>query len=138
MSDDTQVPNVRPGATAGLPDDSGEFPVLTPRDAGASSVSVAGQMQDGDDPADFTVDEVTDHLDRASDDERARVLTAEGEGKARKGVLGDDAAPSGTDSGPADGDPTPDESGPQNASQGDTDVHHVHAADSASATEAAH
>lgn len=49
------------------------------------------KMQTGDDPADFTVDQVNAHLATAEDDERDRVLAAERDtdagGKARKGVL---------------------------------------------------
>lgn len=40
-------------------------------------------------PADHTVSEVNKYLDRADDDERARVLAAERDGQARKGILGD-------------------------------------------------
>lgn len=39
------------------------------------------------DPATKTVDEVNKHLAKADDDERARVLTAERDGQARKGIL---------------------------------------------------
>jgi hypothetical protein len=42
------------------------------------------------DPADHTVAEVNAHLEKADDDERARVLAAERDGKARTGVLGSD------------------------------------------------
>src|SRR5262245_44890987 len=39
------------------------------------------------DPADHTVNEVLAYLENASDEERARVLEAESNGKARKGIL---------------------------------------------------
>lgn len=42
------------------------------------------------DPADHTVAQVVAHLERADDEERARVLAAERAGKARAGVLGND------------------------------------------------
>lgn len=42
------------------------------------------------DPAEHTVAEVNDYLDRADDDERERVLALERDGQARKGVLGSD------------------------------------------------
>lgn len=45
-------------------------------------------MQAGDDPADFTVEQVQAHLASTDDDERARVLAAETGGKGRKGVTG--------------------------------------------------
>lgn len=41
-------------------------------------------------PADRTVGEVLAHLAEADDEERDRVLDLEREGKARKGVLGDE------------------------------------------------
>lgn len=51
--------------------------------------SDAGGMRDGDDPANFTISQVTAHLDQASDTERTRVLDAERAGKNRKGIVGD-------------------------------------------------
>lgn len=39
------------------------------------------------DPADHTVAEVNDYLEDADDDERARVIAAERDGQARKGIL---------------------------------------------------
>lgn len=42
------------------------------------------------DPANFTVYEVNAYLAEASPEERERVLQAEREGKARKGILGED------------------------------------------------
>lgn len=39
------------------------------------------------DPAEHGVDEVNDHLAAADQDERERVLQAESEGKARRGIL---------------------------------------------------
>ena len=42
------------------------------------------------DPADHTVDEVKEYLDGADDAERERVLAAEADGKARKGLLPDE------------------------------------------------
>jgi hypothetical protein len=49
------------------------------------------EMQAGDDPADFTVDEVIEFMSKpdTTDEERERILEAEGEGKARTGILGD-------------------------------------------------
>lgn len=44
-------------------------------------------MSAGDDPADYTVDQVNAHLASADDQERERVLAAERDGEARKGVL---------------------------------------------------
>ncbi|WP_344341445.1 hypothetical protein, partial [Kitasatospora putterlickiae] len=52
------------------------------------------------DPAEHTVPEVLDHLADADEDETARVLAAELDGLARKGVLGA-AAPAGGDGGAA-------------------------------------
>lgn len=45
------------------------------------------------DPSNYTVDEVNDYLksDTTTDEERARVLQAERDGQARKGILGDEA-----------------------------------------------
>lgn len=47
-------------------------------------------MQDGDDPGDFTVDEVVAYLSQPdlSDEERDRVLEVEADGQARVGILG--------------------------------------------------
>ena len=45
-------------------------------------------MQEGDDPADFTVDQVNAYLEEADEDEVDRVLEAERQGEARKGILG--------------------------------------------------
>lgn len=45
-------------------------------------------MGEGDDPADFTVDQVNAYLEEASEEEVDRVLDAEREGEARKGILG--------------------------------------------------
>jgi hypothetical protein len=45
------------------------------------------KMQDGDDPADFTVPQVNAHLQTADEDERERVIEAEEDGEARKGIL---------------------------------------------------
>ena len=44
-------------------------------------------MKTGDDPKDFTVDQVNAHLSSADDDERGRVLQAERDGEGRKGIL---------------------------------------------------
>ncbi|NKV28219.1 hypothetical protein GS921_00285 [Rhodococcus hoagii] len=51
--------------------------------------SPARPVGDGDDfdPADFDVDEVNAYLDGADAAERERVLQAEADGKARKGIL---------------------------------------------------
>lgn len=43
------------------------------------------------DPANYTVDEVNTYLAEASPEERDRVLQAEREGKARKGILGEES-----------------------------------------------
>lgn len=54
------------------------------------------RMEAGDNPGDFTVDQVNDYLQRtegAGSEEHTRVLAAEREGQARKGILGDDATP---------------------------------------------
>lgn len=56
-----------------------------------------GTMVAGDDPADYTVDQVTDFLKGADDDERRRVLEAEQDGQARKGIL---EGPQATQDGP--------------------------------------
>lgn len=45
-------------------------------------------MGEGDDPADFTVDQVNAYLENAEEDEVERVLEAERDGEARKGILG--------------------------------------------------
>lgn len=42
------------------------------------------------DPSNYDVAEVNKYLAEANDDEKARVLQAERDGKARKGILGDD------------------------------------------------
>lgn len=42
------------------------------------------------DPGEHTVEEVQEYLANATDDERARVLAAEAEGKARKSLVGDE------------------------------------------------
>lgn len=42
------------------------------------------------DPSNYTVDEVNAYLSEASPEERERVLAAEREGKARKGILGEE------------------------------------------------
>ena len=39
------------------------------------------------DPADFTIEQVVEYLELASDEERAKVIDAEKAGKARKGIL---------------------------------------------------
>ena len=44
-------------------------------------------MQVGDDPADYKVEQVVEHLATAEPEERQRVLAAEAKGKARKGIL---------------------------------------------------
>lgn len=69
------------------------------------------KMKAGDDPADFTVDQVNAYLATADDDEKTRVLAAEQEGEARKGILEGSAAKD--DDTPADdtADATPEDSG---------------------------
>lgn len=47
------------------------------------------------DPNDYTVDEVNAYLADASEDEKARVLQAERDGQARKGIVGDQEPTSG-------------------------------------------
>lgn len=60
-------------------------------------------MTEGDDPKDFDNDGVNAYLANASQEERARVLQAEADGKARVGILG---GPYGTDQvGGGDDDP---------------------------------
>lgn len=56
-------------------------------------------MQTGDDPGDFTVEQVQAHLDGADKDERTRVLDAERAGKARVGILGSGETPEDTTKG---------------------------------------
>lgn len=46
------------------------------------------EMQEGDDPADYTVEQVKAYLEDASDEEHDRVIAAEEQGEARKGILG--------------------------------------------------
>ncbi|MFD8596974.1 hypothetical protein ACFV1L_18430 [Kitasatospora sp. NPDC059646] len=53
------------------------------------------------DPDAHTVEDVLAHLLAADGDERARVLAAEAEGKARKGVLEANLTPPGTSGGAA-------------------------------------
>lgn len=74
-------------------------PVVTTPTPG-SAVTVQAEAFD---PAGHTVDEVLAHLGEADDAERERVLAAEKDGKARKGVLeAPAAAPSaGGDGGPS-------------------------------------
>lgn len=48
---------------------------------------VEGVRGDALDPADFTVEQVVEYLELASEEERAKVIDAEKAGKARKGVL---------------------------------------------------
>lgn len=48
------------------------------------------KMQAGDDPADFTVDQVQAHLATADDTEQERVLQAERDGRARVSLVGGD------------------------------------------------
>lgn len=43
-------------------------------------------MKHGDDPADYTVAEITEHYNQADPDEQARILEAERAGKDRTGV----------------------------------------------------
>lgn len=47
-------------------------------------------MKAGDNPDDFTVDEVVEFLSKpdTTDEERERILKAEREGKAREGIVG--------------------------------------------------
>jgi hypothetical protein len=54
------------------------------------------RMEAGNDPADFTVTQVNDYLNTLTgtdDPEYQRVLAAESEGQARKGIIGDGDAP---------------------------------------------
>lgn len=59
-------------------------------DAG-SDPGGARVMTAGDDPNDFTVDQVNAYLKTASDEEKERVLQAERDGQARKTIVGDDS-----------------------------------------------
>lgn len=53
-------------------------------------VDVKQNEEDGEfDPSKHTVDEVNEHLESADEAERERVLSAEEDGKGRKGILGD-------------------------------------------------
>lgn len=47
-------------------------------------------MKAGDNPDDFTVDQVTAFLATADDAEKARVIEAEKHGQGRKGIVGED------------------------------------------------
>lgn len=64
------------------------------QDAASGATPTAGSepkvMQEGDDPADFTVDQVNIYLETLDpdEDEYARVIEAESAGEARKGILG--------------------------------------------------
>lgn len=55
---------------------------------GGSTPQEPKVMGEGDDPADFTVDQVNAYLEEASEEEVDRVLEAERAGEARKGILG--------------------------------------------------
>lgn len=110
---DTQVPNVTEGAVSGLDHDeltprpsSGLRPRTSiPADGGVEALSKQAEqsassddsapqddpgMQAGDNPDDFTVDQVNAHLAGADDDERDRVLAAERDGQGRVGIVGHD------------------------------------------------
>jgi hypothetical protein len=56
-----------------------------------TTMSDETRMEAGDDPADFTVDQVNDYLNRtegAGSEAHTAVLAAERQGQARKGILG--------------------------------------------------
>ena len=51
------------------------------------------KMKKGDDPKDFSVPEVKEHLKNADDEEKARVVAAEREAdEPRKGIVGDEVS----------------------------------------------
>lgn len=55
--------------------------------SGTSTPAPVRTMSAGDDPADYNVGEVQTYLATASDDEKARVLAAEADGKKRASLL---------------------------------------------------
>lgn len=71
------------------PDELVELPDAVVQDsAWAESLwEVLGSGRKAFDPAEHTVAEVNAHLEKADADERARVLAAERDGQARKGIL---------------------------------------------------
>lgn len=91
MSDDNAVPNVGADARTGFDPSPPSTLVGSKPRGNVSAGSVPDDTTPVFDPADHTVEEVNDHLADADDAEQARVLEAERGGKARVGVLGEDA-----------------------------------------------
>lgn len=72
-----------------LVDPEGALAAARAAEGGSSDSSDESAMKEGDDPDDFNVAQVNAHLESASDEEKERVLQAERDGQARKGIVGE-------------------------------------------------
>jgi hypothetical protein len=81
-------PQVKARPAEQATNDPGELRTLTPPEQTAAQ---GGDAPKPFDPGEHNADQVLEYLKGADEEERARVLAAEAEGRKRKGILGDAA-----------------------------------------------